>query len=331
MLFRSAQIIFKLFIVLHFCISLCFSYAAIFCDGKDWYGTLLFIPVLFTVIIAISLERNKYFEIFQKEKNILNEPEDYIIKALVFIEVVFNNLKEGPKCMILMKGYIARHVNECSYNNCVLKKYVNQYFNMNAILKLKNLTHEFRIQNTAKKAKIILSHCHEIFLDGITKFKNNNELRIFYSIYLIQIANNRSSALNELSIVEISNPTFEQQSLLHHCREIIKESILNEKNNDQMNITSAMAYDSHWNSFQEKIIDIGILHHQFWELLADDCPDLTQLRNIGFKIQNTINELNSHWERMQEIYPNEPNALRRYGLFAEIGRASCRERVYVRV
>ena len=130
---------------------------------------------------------------------------------------------------------------------------------------------------------------------------------------------NRSSALNQLDIVEITHPTFEQQSLLYHCREVIKESILNEKNtgNEQTNITSAMAYDSHWNTFKEKIIDVGILHHQFWNLLADESTDLSQLRDIGFKIQNIINELNIHWERMQEIYPDEPNALRRYGFFTD--------------
>jgi hypothetical protein len=135
---------------------------------------------------------------------------------------------------------------------------------------------------------------------------------------LIQAEKNESSALEQLLIVENSNPNLEDQFLVYHYREIIKSSLVSTKNVISiMSYKTHFYYNSHLNLFKEGIEVIAGLQHQFWCVLIDETPDLKRFCKLGFEIQDSLDLLNTHWNSIQEIDPDQPAILGHYTKFSD--------------
>jgi len=311
-----AQRMFACFALVNLWIGVFFTYISAF-ENTEFGGITIF---LLQVLLLIIMYYNKHGDFWKHALNTertYKDPKEIIRKVVTFIEVVNLDAKERAGYLGIMKGYIINHAHKCTSANCVLKKYSERLENINYTNREELVIEEMQELDMKVSVKSILAHCQEVFVDGILQFPNSNELRLAYSLYLIQVLDNKASALAELAMVGLSHPTFAEECLLYHCKEMVKESILfkNPDDTEEENITSVMAYKSHYNFFKEKIEMLAVLHNQFWNLLLDEAPDLTILRDTGFKIQNLNEELNLHWEQMQEINPDEPNAVRRYAHF----------------
>lgn len=165
----------------------------------------------------------------------------------------------------------------------------------------------------------MLMHANELFLEAIARFPKSNSIRLAYALFSIEVMNNQSTALEELATVEMMAPSFEEQFLAYRYRRIIKESLLASKtdDSDRINISAVMAYESHYSLLKEKIEKTTILHVQFWGLLLDDAPDLSKLKTLGYRIEEYIDEIRLHWNRMQELEPDMAEALHTYSEFTE--------------
>ena len=308
-----AQSLCTCFTLLNFWMALAFAFSNIFGvyymrDNLEFYfaGTIL-------LIAGIILQRNKDWEDCLCTNRSIKTKEDILKKILTFADIVVNNIDGSETNMAVIKGYIMKHSRRCLKSECVLKNYVKTYYNF---FHESNKDLKINTDMVKEGQKVLLMHYNEVFLEGIEKFPTDKTSRLIYCYYLINVANNRGAALEHLSMVESQNPSFEEQALIYCYRLDIKESLLAEKsNNDQISVSSLMAYESHLKLLEDKIEASATLHYQFWELLIEPGPDLIALRKYGFDIQSLNKEIEDHWKEMQRINPDMPNSLKLYGTY----------------
>lgn len=237
-------------------------------------------------------------------------------KIFTYAELVLGISKCNEDYSLLIKGYVIYHTKICPASNCSLKKYADAAFDQaEQSVEAKELSPG--VQSHGKMESLLL-HCSELFAEGLNKFPRDNKLRLFYSLYLIQVPKNDNSALEQLLIVEKSEPDLEEEALTYHYREIIKDRLVSRKDGDAnyLNVISIMSYETHQNLFKEGIEVVASLHHQFWTALIDEVPDLKRFRQIGFGIQSSLASLEAHWNCMQEIDPDQAGTLSVYGRFS---------------
>lgn len=83
-----------------------------------------------------------------------------------------------------------------------------------------------------------------------------------------------------------------------------------------LDIVSALAYDSHkeyWETYMIKAIQ---LHIKFWSLLTDELCELGTLAELGLNINTTLALVEEHWDRMQRYkQKNSLKVVRQYANF----------------
>jgi len=307
--FMSPNKVFLYFLILNVWIAIVFTYIAIF-DEQATIESYLIGAILFLLIILMKKDAN--WTTRSGKSRAISDPQEVFTKILIYIELIFKSSKKNN--YLLIKGYILNHVKNCSKRDCALKKYTPEDIKKIGCENIINLNTQSYNNNSS-----LLVHCNELFLEGLNKFPWDNRLRLFYSLYLIQVMKNESSALEQLLIVEQSQPILEDQFLVYHYREIIKSKLIcnRNENSNYLNVISIMSYEAHKNLFKEGIEMIANLHNQFWCILIDETPDLTRFRKVGFKIQDSIDTLNTHWNSMQEIDPEQPAILSYYAKFSD--------------
>jgi len=307
-----AQSIFMCFTLLNFWMGIIFALASFFAEsnGGDFFEFYFAGSILFVIIIA--MKRDKDWENYLCDNESIKVEQDVLKLVIIFANIVLKYVENIEGSASILKGYMMRHVNACQRAKCVLKAYSNGY------LELFDKKERTKINEEAFKAikKALLSHCEEGFLIGISKFPSDNKLKIFYADYLINVADNKGAALEKLELIESYNPNFEEKAIIYIYKAQIKDFLLSKKDDkEQLSITSLMTYKSHLKIFNDQIEVVAQLHCQFWSVLLEDAPDLTLLKNYGFEIQDLNESIKSHWEAMQRINPDSPNALKLYSIF----------------
>lgn len=182
---------------------------------------------------------------------------------------------------------------------------------------MKTETDEEKKQESDTQNQLLLLFANSMFLKGIEQHPKNNSIHLFYILFLIERFKNPTMALGQIAYLETKALPFESQYLLFRYRNIIKEELLDSKNDDagQANVQSVIVYESQLATFNEKIEKTAILHLHIWSLLLDETPDLSKILIYGFKIEQLIEEIEEHWERIQEINNNVPKVMMFYAMF----------------
>lgn len=160
-------------------------------------------------------------------------------------------------------------------------------------------------------------HINNVFLKGINLFPKSHPLVLCYIRFLAEEIRNHGIALAEISKMENQNPGFESQFLLYRCKQIIVSDLMTSRYEDaeEANITSFLDYKNNFISFKEKVEKSGILHVQFWGLLMEETPNQIRLESAGNEILKLYKEIDVHWNRMQQLDPENIKALEIYSSF----------------
>ena len=164
---------------------------------------------------------------------------------------------------------------------------------------------------------MLVAYANSLYSRGTKDFPGYTPLHIRYILFLIEFFNNPTKALKEIASQESNDPDLETQFLLYHYRQLIKEELLESKKDDaeKTNVSKVMAYESHLSAFKEKIEKTANSHSQFWSALLEDSPDLKNVQHLGHDIEKNVDEIDQHWDRMQEIKGESPEILKYYALF----------------
>ena len=271
-----------------------FFCASILCCSRasELFNILLCGFLLIILIFCIKKDNNSEYFL----KNYEGDVYDIAEKILVYLETAMDN-NNNPNNLLMLKAYAFYHTKHCPNLNCELRLY------------LKNHTNETLIQrNKMEKPHIIKAfreHLKEIFHCYLSQYPDKCEIRSLYILYLIKIANMRNTALEELKTMEFLNPDFKTQYIIYHYKRILKEFILSKNgDSDQFGIKSIMTYNLHYSLFEKLIVKTTELYSRFWSMLIDNVIDLCLLINTAYSIEDSIDELKSHWKKMDEIDPN---------------------------
>jgi PAS domain S-box-containing protein len=309
----AAQNTFMCFTFLSFWVAIVFACASIVVDADPSDFLEVFVAGTVFFIIIIIMRRDKDLEYCLCNTKPIKTEQDLLKFLIAFVEIVLkyvNNIKTDEA---ILKGYIKRHAGICKNDKCGLKSYSETHFNFFN----NEATSKRKEKSLNEAARTLLNHCEEVFCYGINMFPSNNKLKLLHAHYLINVTDNKGAALEKLETVELCDPNFEEKDMIHALRAKVKDFLLSKKKGDKehLSVTSLMTYESHLKIFNDQIDGITQLHYQFWSAFLEDVPDLTLLKNYGFKIQDFNESIREHWEAMQRINPDAPNALKLYSVF----------------
>ena len=138
-----------------------------------------------------------------------------------------------------------------------------------------------------------------------------------YIQYILERTNEFVTGVQQLDIMEKSDLSLVEEFKIFRYKHFIKEQIMevNQKSNKNIDVSLFMRYESSFQVFQQNISKSAEKHIIFWGLLEEDRPEMCKFTECGMKIGVENERIEKGWERLQEMFPNDPKALKLYGNF----------------
>ena len=255
-------------------------------------------PIFFIIIFSQKENFNNFLLIIGKEKNI-NENIFHIRNYLYIIDKI--DIKRKHK--LKLQSYIEIFEENCIAKDCPLKRYLQ-------LLKLK-------INSTIN----LLQHAKLLYLHTLSKYPENIEIKIAYSLFLLTKLRKRNQALEFLSTINLKSLSIEQQFNIYRCKKIFEDNLSDlreeEKNNNK--IIQNLKYKNYFKYFMTLINETTSLYIDFWNQLLNSYntgkKDLNRLNNCGTKICNLINEIKNTYYEMKKIKLNDFHSIKIYYKF----------------
>jgi len=309
-----AQMLFRCFMFLNLWLAVVYTYV-FWVEDDEEAKKLIYYFIGGSLVVAINvIYYDKNWQSMEINLANMKKPEDIIRRVLIYTDIVIRNANDESTYLVIIKGYIITHSQTCYKPVCTLRDYADLY--LNKILEKQASKEAINFRSNFKN---FLLHIGELIQFGISRFPKDNMLKMLYCVYLIQIANNQSCALELLNSIELNTPSFEEQFLVYHLKETIKDSLLSTSSRDaeQIKTTAVIAYNTHFSLFKEKIEKAAKLFYKYWEQLLDPIPDLSKIKDYSFVIQDLLSEISFYWKQMQILDPNSPITLRLYATFTD--------------
>ncbi|MDR3548799.1 MAG: PAS domain-containing protein [Candidatus Pacebacteria bacterium] len=325
---RLAERCWCCFSLLHVWIAACFCYQLIVQGNDGLGGPQIMIFGCPIVLLVALLRRDTFWHVLVAQVHSQHSPEVYLNMCMAFHALLRERgillYRELPRVETertedsLLRGYVLFHTQQCKSKDCILAGYCRAL--MQDPVSKENMKRSEKDQAERTKAsqeQLLLSFLANEYSKAAELYPKFTGLRIAYILFLIEKYRNSTMALSQIAYLESLEPSFEARCQLHRYRNMIKEELIegNKDDSEKANVTSVIVYETQLTHFRAKIEKTGILHLQIWSLLLDDSPDLSKILSYGFKVEELVAEIESHWEIIQEINPNVPKVLKLYAKF----------------
>ena len=270
--------------------------------GKIIKSYLEFNGIIYLIILGFIIIIIYFFFLKKNDLNILklnymniNDPEKYLNYIIKYYSLIKIN-DETRNSSAILKSLIISIEENCYNLNCPLNKY------------LKNLS-------IGKELKyLLLQFCEELFLFGISKFKNNISLKYNYSIFLIVEMNEKIKASIIFNSIKDKIISFQKNFNIYRCKNLIEEYKL-EKGSKNYFINK---YRNDISQFKSILLKITLLQNEFLSLILwskikkkNNCQ---KLNNIG---QNIIYFKKEIEEIYNEVINSKINNIEIINLYCE--------------
>ncbi|KRX02121.1 PAS domain [Pseudocohnilembus persalinus] len=265
-------------------------------------------PILI-IIVFVRVEQN--FQLLLMDSNNYDSLPG-AIKQLQYLSKLLTLYKTDKQVSILLDGFLDYHRQLCIVDECPSKK---------RLMKNTKLTKQLREEKVPETLITLLAVIQGMFYLALQKFPNSTELRIYYSLYLLDKMRSKQQALQELINVEQEKPSFGQQFIVYRYKSIIElELIENDNQNngqkiDQNENLNELSLQNHILQCRMNIERSSNLHVEFWSQLSEDIPDLGKLSEIGHQIAQINQKIDEQWNKLIKISNNIPNMMRLYAKF----------------
>ena len=255
---------------------------------------LIILDFIIVLIYFFFLKKNDLNLLKLNYKNI-NDPEKYLNYIIKYYSLIKDNDDKRNSSTIL-KSLIISIEENCYDLNCPLKKY------------LKNLS-------SGKELKyLLLQFCEELFLFGISKFKNNITLKYNYSIFLIVEMNDKIKASIIFNSIKDKIISFQKNYNIYRCKKLIEEYKL-QKDSKNYFINK---YRNDISQFKSILLKITLLQNEFLSLILwskiRKKNNFQKLNNIG---QNIIYFKKEIEEIYNEVINSKVNNIEIINLYCE--------------
>ena len=259
---------------------------------------MFFIAEPIFCLILIFRKKNIQKQLLHK----IGREENYFemlnhIKSFIYL---IDNKENFRNAYVLLKGYIVVFEENCTIEECPLKKYLN-------CIKFGNNGNPFLFQH----AEFLFSIC-------LAKFPNIIEVRFAYALFLIQRMNKKKQAKELLKGLEDMTDSIEEQFIIYRCKKIMEDdfSDLNNENNCNLDIIRELEYKNLKMQFLNLIANASNLYIEFWSQLyashSSGSEDLSKLNECGTKINIIIEEIDSTFDKMKKIKNNDFEIVKTY-------------------
>eukprot|EP01022_Parablepharisma_sp_SALTPOND_P003336 TRINITY_DN1132_c0_g1_i1.p1 TRINITY_DN1132_c0_g1~~TRINITY_DN1132_c0_g1_i1.p1 ORF type:complete len:1583 (+),score=151.93 TRINITY_DN1132_c0_g1_i1:1986-6734(+) len=280
-----------------------------FTGGFPMLGLSMILVGLIILCVPTRISLNKLVKSPDEQPT----PREALLTLQETLKLVEN--KDNREFSYVTYGLILQHSLKCNRPECALAEIQrNLYSQQNA--KLKAMKARQRAVNRGWNMSLLNYLNHEFFL-CINKYPKDVSLRLFYSLFLIERLNNTPMAMNELLQCSKRKPGFVDQFLIYRYKQLVKDHIItsSKSQNQSYSVATAIAYEGTFKKFRGKIEKAAVSHMQFWSLLWEESPNMQKLTQTGFKILSTIESIEELWEKLQQIFFNNPKAAKLYTNF----------------
>lgn len=270
------------------------------------------IGVLLLVFINLLKVENRYDLLVNNINSSINEQAAYnSIYMLVRLLLQFSSNSEFQ---YVLEGYLEIHRVLCVSPDCPSKLRVqktNQYVKQMRADKLPetyiNLLWTIRTQ----------------FTKFLIKYPNSTRLRLFFSLYLLDVVKTKQHALSEIDNLLLENPTFSEEFQCFRYRSVIEREIISSTTNKKSD-NSASNANSDINELslhgfllkcEQNLIRSANLFSELWSQVLENQPDLTKICKIGFQIQEIVQSIQQEQKTNLEMEHLVPSIVRQYAVY----------------
>ena len=264
------------------------------CYNSRINGIIYLLFFSYPLIIYISILKIKRAEIEHFLIPVDINDINYLIKKsrvlmkMVESEIEENNTlnksnnKKKKKSEIFLYGYIKMHVKTCVFEECPLKKYLQNTGNYNF------------------QKQCLLSYMSIHFNNIIKNFPKNTLIRIYYIHFNYTKRYNLNSVRTNLAELKKLKVNFQEEFIIFCMEQDIKE--IDSKvsdiglNGDTFDLE---LIDQKYLKLKYLIENTTKLYVEFWSIFSGNITNLNtnKLNILGTKLNNYLNEINNIWEK----------------------------------
>lgn len=301
--------------------------------GNTRFNMLLFIYLLGIPIILVLLLTSRtdaHMKILLTPVFKFQKGEEALSQVIELIHLI--QTKEiNRESAILIKGFVNYHEMTCTEEDCALKTYKKHHLNKGINSMMGGYSAMQRMHggangenNMAQSQKFMSNESNSLLLNftkkllekSIRRFPKCTILKITYSSFLLDHMGNKREAMRELNECSKLKPSLDQQFIIFRYKKLIGDSLLESgKESGGFEYISAVNFDANFRKCKQNIERTALLHFEFWNHLQEDSPDLKRLSDLGTRIDQQLKIVEFHWDKMQQIYPNTPKAVKLYAMF----------------
>ena len=194
-----------------------------------FYLFFLGIPVISIIILKWP---DNDIDILLTSINKIDSGDAFVYQIRIFLKHV-ENRKKTRESNLYIHGYTHLFETTCMMPECSLKKY--------KILK----------EEGDDSTVTLYQHAQFLYQNGISKFPKCANLRILYSLFLLNKMKNKNQALMEFVNTEKNtDPDFDEQFVIFRYKKIIEDQMLDSNVSgveENLDVVANIAYKNHFN------------------------------------------------------------------------------------
>ena len=265
----------------------------------EFTGTiyLFFVCIIITFVYTFFYKVNDIDCISIDYKEIDN-PKDFLIYIVEFNKII-QKKKNSRNYYTVLESLISKIEENCIILDCPLKKY-NE--NMKNGIECPFLLNQF---------------CDNLFEYGISKFPDDIDLKINYSIILTITVNYKNKALMILNSININKITFENSYYIYRAVKLIEKwnfSIIEQNN-------SVYEYKKNIQDFKSLIKKLTLLYYDFFSLLLNskyrNNDSFNKIHKIGREIMKINPKLDEDYNNLLNTQTDNSVIIKLYSEFVE--------------
>ena len=239
---------------------------------NDSYLYIWIVGISAILIISFGRIRIKFNYLILDTEAFAKEEE--ALDVLDYLTFSLDYYKKDKTIAISLDGFIEYHKTYCVSPSCPSRKEYNTK-------SVKNAT----IADNDNENILLLSHliC-VIFYKTLQRFPNSIKIRLRYAIFLLDRMGQKQNALQELLTTGSYKLKLDEEFLIFRLKNIIEKDIFEENYSNQRLQFNELFLRDLIKSIQENIEKSSNYNMEFWNLLSEDCPNLTKLKEIGSKM-----------------------------------------------
>ncbi|KAL4512711.1 hypothetical protein ABPG72_020548, partial [Tetrahymena utriculariae] len=229
---------------------------------------------------------NIHYEPVYNEICAANSPNYmYANDAIKQLRVLCYAITRYDQYSLKIDGFLNRHRNNCNLPNCPSRS---------NSLRIKKFNRMLASQTNNEDLIMSIFVTYTIFNNNIQKFGGSNQIRLLFTLFLLDTIQNKDQALIHISFLLINQPSLEEQFFAYRLKKVIMQ-IQNHKDYKKLEFSSELNIDEYSNKFK-KLLNTAIQNYiQFLQELLENSPQAENLLKKG-------NQLNQQFELIQNQF-----------------------------